>query len=229
MWVKIALALTHGRPHLGGMAKLFARPIKTNGAAEAPLDTAAIEAAARDIDDRARMLEQRRVANTMQIIELEKAGELKSGRQPVADEVGVRISELLGEDYPGAPRSQLADLRIDNEAIDAALIVLRRRGVAAHGAVVEQRSNERMPAWRDLVRRRALAVAELRRLNLETDVFSAALASGGQRPAMGCEYPTSKLLGSSERMGSMSAGGTNAREFLAMAVKAGLVTEKEIN
>jgi hypothetical protein len=174
-------------------------------------------------DRRIAQLEARRVADTLEIIALEKAGGKIEPADPRETEMASRVARLLGEDHPKQPNSKsLADLYADREAIDRALAIARQRSVAEHAQIVNRRCAERLPQWRDLVRRRTLAVAMLRRLNAETDQFIADLASGGLRGGMPCEFPAAKLLGHSNT-------GSPAREFLEAAVAAGIITEREIS
>lgn len=194
-----------------GMAKLFS---KTQPAYVDPDEI--------EVDAKIRQLEARRVADTMEIVALEKRGVKIEEPDPRQAAIDGRVALLLGETYPAQPNPKsLADLYADRDAIDIALVKLRQLSLAAHGEIVARRCAERLPQWRDLVRQRALAVATLRRLNRECDEFIADLASGPQRGGMAAEFPAIKL-------GGYGNNGADFIRYLEAAVRAGIVTERDL-
>jgi hypothetical protein len=203
------LIVQRNRPNLAVMVKLFAKSQPEDRPGELPIEA------------KLRELVALRAAATLQILALEKSGAVRGGAAPDTT-VSELASAFLGDTRASHRGKTLDELYADREAIDLAIEIGQRRAIEAHGRIVEERVAERADAWRNLVNARVLAIATLRRLNDEADDFVADLSSGGQRAPMPLHFPSAKLLGSDRQ------GGGPARDFIEAAIRAGVVSEKEI-
>ncbi len=175
------------------------------------------------IDAKIRELNALRTAITIEIIAAEKAGNVLNRPKPSTEALHDRAIEFLGEIRPDRGRKTLEALHADREAIDCALVLANQRSIAAHGEIVRRRKIENAGAWADLVRRRALAIAALRRLNVEAEDFVSNLRSGGHSPNFTLEYRSIDLLGTDRWVGGPGY------DFIQAALRGGFVTQKEID
>ena len=193
------------------MVKLFSKTQPLHVDADAPA-----------IDITMRNLEAHRLACVLEIKALERK---HVKRVPLTDgeTLEERAAGYLGE----APRPRsgktLAELDRDLAALDLALETARRRSAIEHVALAERLALQAQPEWREIVRRRALAIVALQKSNREAEQFTQELAvRSGHRIGLTLAWPAGRLLGLQGQSNS------NGSIFVQAALEAGFVTTEEI-
>lgn len=174
-----------------------------------------------EIDRKLANLEAHRTATVLEVKALERKGAKRVPVQdsPTTDELAARY---LGDEQPKSGKS-LTALDTDLTALDKAISIARQRSDLQHLELTQRLVDEAQPAWRDLVRRRALAVAALMNANAEAEAFAEALTiRTGRRPHLDLEYPAGLLLG------TLRGGAGKGFALVAAAIKAKYVSEKEV-
>jgi hypothetical protein len=159
-----------------------------------------------------------------EIIDLEAAGGLISDREvdeSIDDEAHALLTGAVQSSAPikKSARRTVTIVFREREVIRRALEIGQIMSGQERADWVRNAVNDRMAAWRSLVRRRAVAALELQRVNRDTEQFKAAL---GGMPSLPCNTPPNALLGS-------AAGSGETKRYVESVLKAGIMTQGEID
>ncbi|QKD04267.1 hypothetical protein [Mesorhizobium loti] len=135
-------------------------------------------------------------------------------------------SMLDGSALPAArsptPGEELFQLLVEQQAVTIALDELAERENQARRIAAAEALRETADEWRRLVRRRAMAVIELRQANQEAATFRERLRRiGGNNPNLIADATSGPLFGP-------PVVGDGAYTFLESCVSAGIISKKEI-
>lgn len=130
-------------------------------------------------------------------------------------------SALPAERDP-TPGENLHRIIVERQAVALAIDTLAEQENQARRIAAAEAIQETAAAWREIVRRRAMAVLELRRANQEAASFRERLRRiGGNNPNLICDPVSGSLFGA-------PVVGDGAYVFLESAVAAGILNRKEI-
>lgn len=178
------------------------------------------------LDRRLQKIDARRAAATNEILALEGAGIVAQAAEPVPD-VELEARKLLAGGGPFAIPDpslgvRLFNLHREREFIDRALEIGRRESfrvsIEKAAAVIVAGDAE----WRAIARRRALAIAEVRRTDgAATKLRERMTADAGGGVVVGLPVDSGLIP-------LFGAHQLRLEGFLARAIEAGVVTQKEV-
>jgi len=124
----------------------------------------------------------------------------------------------------GSPIKRLAWLRVHIEAISAALETLTHEDLRLYAPHVGEVMAELGSSWTAITRRRAQALIDLRKANVDAREFRRALKSRvrGEKVPLKCDFEMPALL-----FGGPTVGDPVSK-FLNEVVKAGILTEDQV-
>jgi hypothetical protein len=186
------------------------------------------------IDIRVDELHAIRRTLTDAIVGLEKKGARPRAPAAGGSEIELRALQLLaGLDQKSfdleSPtkadvNSRLWELYRECEAVDRALVIGAQHSIRDHADRLAETMRERGNEWRELVYQTAMAVLALRKLNQRRRQFISEVSSGGVVPSLPCMGPAQHLLGIAGQNAS-----DEASRFLSDAIKAGIITPREVS
>ncbi|MER8743868.1 hypothetical protein NKH54_12360 [Mesorhizobium sp. M1004] len=146
-----------------------------------------------------------------------------SGPDPRDLAASMLDGSTVPDDRPPTPGEELFRLIVEQRAIEIAVDALAEQENQARRIAAAEAIQETAAAWREIVRRRAMAVLELRKANQEAAAFREHLRRiGGNNPNLICDVTSGPLFGP-------PVVGDGAYTFLESAVAAGIISKKEIS